>query len=1486
MYKIIKKIVKAFLYLIVIVPLIPIALWAVMLMPGVQDTILNKAVKWFKSETGSTIKFSEAGITGVSTISFKDLLILHPKGDTIVFSKEASFSAAALYQLLFMDNPNLAKIRKLQFDNSIFNLAIDSVGELNLQFFISYLESIEDTTIPPTGKPFRIKNIQITNSVFTLKQAIGDKRPYGIDFNDLRCENLNIDVKNLTIIRDTVRMDIKLLAFKEKSGFVVNKYSSKFELCKHHLFFDDVKVSTPLSSVNTHMVHMSFEKYKNFQVKTLYQKINFGFAFYDTHVNLIDLGYFVDFFKDTDQDFDFAGNFDGPLSKFHCEDFIVRWGDASEVAGKFQMNGLPIIRETMFNVDFQKIVTSVPEMTKLNLPENYKIVLPENLKKIQQISYNGNFTGTINNFITKGIFHTNLGDLATDISIAPDTLNHVSFDGKISSKDLLLGSLVGLENVLGKITADATVKGVYQSKDRINALVDAQIKEFSILNYNYKDIDVNASYKNKKIKGNVNVSDPNLAMEAEGQLDFASEIPSYKIKTNVIDADLCGLNVFGVDSAFHTSFLAETELHGKNVDELNGEIRLINSLFSKPDRQIQIYDLNVNITNEKDNNRIVLFSDIMDLDFSGKYQFSKLRDDFIDYLSCYLPNFTRKTCLSSRNEHFTEVNLYAKLKRSQDFFDFFFPNFTIAENTLIKGSFSTGLKKKITIDAYSPKFRYLGNSISGIVINIISDDSLIYTNIGSQEINLNNRIRFENYTLASTAGHNKIDFTTRWLNWDTAIYRGKVSGNLLFGLNDSIRSYHLKLNPSEITIHDSVWLMNQSNITLKGGIISIDTLSFRQKDEVLMTHGILSDNPEDSLHFHFINFNLAYINFFTKRQGVEFIGKLSGNGYLLGIKNPLFFTDLAVDDLKINGEELGLCTLKSIWNNEKQSLSIEANAERENLDVLSLRGDYFPQSNGKLDFQMSLDKLKTDVFNPFLPGVFSNIKGLMTGNLELTGTAKRPSLSGKIKFIKNAFTVDYLKTRYNFTTDLEIASNNFILNKVEVFDQFGNSAIVNGIIRTEYLRKIDLNLNINAKNLLCLNTNSTDNKLYYGTAFASGNIKIKGRPSNLNFDVNATTGKDTRFYIPLSVETEVSDYNYITYLRNNTSNEVAVQVDNQYIPNLSGIQMDFKLHVTPEAEVQIIFDSKMGDIIKARGNGEIQMSINTMGTFDMVGEYIIQQGDYLFTLQNVINKKLDIQPGSTIRWSGDPLNAQVDITALYRKKVSLAPLFSADEKEMQGNATVDCQVFITGGLLKPNVKYGIDLPYAQEDIKEKVRSRIKTDEELTKQILSIIIMSQFYYVEGREGENAGKYAPGVNASELLSNQLSNWLSQISNDVDIGINYNPKTELSPSEVELILSTQLFNDRLSVNGSFDTKNVVEFDLDYKLNESGNLRARAYNRPNDFQTQDQNNSNTTYTQGVGIFYMEEFSSFQELMHKYWNILSGKSRKEKKSATDIDSN
>jgi hypothetical protein len=129
---------------------------------------------------------------------------------------------------------------------------------------------------------------------------------------------------------------------------------------------------------------------------------------------------------------------------------------------------------------------------------------------------------------------------------------------------------------------------------------------------------------------------------------------------------------------------------------------------------------------------------------------------------------------------------------------------------------------------------------------------------------------------------------------------------------------------------------------------------------------------------------------------------------------------------------------------------------------------------------------------------------------------------------------------------------------------------------------------------------------------------------------------------------------------------------------------------------------------------------------------------------------------------------------------------------------------------------------------------------------------------------------------MLSNQLSNMLSKISNDFDVGVNYRPGDAITKDELEVALSTQLFNDKLSVEGNIgnnaNSQNanslVGDVNIDYKLTEDGKVRLKAFNKSND---NSQTAINGAYTQGVGIFYREEFNTIGELYKQYLQTIKG---------------
>jgi len=412
---------------------------------------------------------------------------------------------------------------------------------------------------------------------------------------------------------------------------------------------------------------------------------------------------------------------------------------------------------------------------------------------------------------------------------------------------------------------------------------------------------------------------------------------------------------------------------------------------------------------------------------------------------------------------------------------------------------------------------------------------------------------------------------------------------------------------------------------------------------------------------------------------------------------------------------------------------------------------------------------------------------------------------------------------------------------------------------------------------MALNTKPKDNELFYGTAYASGVATIKSGPSSLSFDISAKTGRNTRISIPLNTSETVSDYSFITFVNKDSSENDAVS-SSTVTPaenTTLGFDMDFDLEITPDAEVRLIFDEKVGDEITGTGSGNLNIRLDQKGNFGIYGDYIIEDGTYLFTLKNILNKKFRVENGGKISFNGDIDNAEIDMKAMYTANTSLSNILQDDRYSERSE--VECQILLSGNLFNPVVKLDIYLPKADESTRAYLRNVITTEEELSRQFLYLLVMNSFYSVNSTYGSSlvtsttqTGTSAMAVTTTEMVSNQLSNWLSQISNDFDVGFNYRPGyTDINSNQLELAFSTQLLNDKVTINGNFDvrgqagaasnTDNLTgDFDVEYKITEK--IRFKVFNRFNNSYSGKQSD----YTQGFGFFYRQDFDKFADLLRK----------------------
>jgi hypothetical protein len=688
----------------------------------------------------------------------------------------------------------------------------------------------------------------------------------------------------------------------------------------------------------------------------------------------------------------------------------------------------------------------------------------------------------------------------------------------------------------------------------------------------------------------------------------------------------------------------------------------------------------------------------------------------------------------------------------------------------------------------------------------------------------------------------------------------------------------IKVVPVKLLLKGNEWNINKDNSVLfdSSGIL-FERFNFNNLNQQVDVFGLVSKKPAGKLQFTFKDFESDQLNDLLSLFDVQIGGKVNGTAQLGGILDkPVLNSDLHVDHLSWFADTLGDAQLNTNWNSTQGFVDVDANVTRGGDKNIQVKGKYlFKKEGDELDFNINLQKTYVQSFAHYLKGIFSDIGGIASAKLKLSGPVKKPQLTGKAYLQKVSFTVDYLKTNYNFSTEVQLDNNLISFNDIVVNDARGNQSLVSGKITHDHLNDFNLDIDIIAKNAQVLNTAISDNELFYGKAYASGTIKISGFLDYIKMKIGLKSEKGTKIFIPLSNPEEIGKSSFISFIVTDSTQRAKVKDD--AAPDFSGVDLYMDFDITPDADVSLIFDSKIGDVIEGNGRGNLTMMVSPSEDFKMFGNYEIEKGKYLFTLQNIINKPFIIEKGGYIRWNGDPYDAYVNIDATYKLNTSLYNLTL--DSSFRKLVPVELNLHLTDKLFTPNIAFDINVQNIDPTVETQVKRYINTEEEKYRQAVALLVTRGFTSpseLSNRAPVSSGAVV-GTNAYELLSNQLSNWASQISQQVNVGVNYNPGSVLSPEELKVALSTSILNDKVTIDGNVGYSNSItsnnqntsslvgDFNVEVKASKDGRIRLKAFNRSNNNSLI--NNINSPYTQGVGVFYREEFNSFSELTRRFRN-------------------
>jgi hypothetical protein len=520
------------------------------------------------------------------------------------------------------------------------------------------------------------------------------------------------------------------------------------------------------------------------------------------------------------------------------------------------------------------------------------------------------------------------------------------------------------------------------------------------------------------------------------------------------------------------------------------------------------------------------------------------------------------------------------------------------------------------------------------------------------------------------------------------------------------------------------------------------------------------------------------------------------------------------------------------------------------------------------------------IFQPLIKHLVSNMNGQVSADLSVTGKINKPQINGSLKLNNAGMTVNYLKTPYKINDQVEVENSVIKLKNLKIKDIKNNEAIANGTVDMANPDNPEIHLDIKANKFMALNTTSKDNPLYYGVAYGTGLFSFNGPTNDMRIDINAKTEAGTVFNIPLNSSATVSKNDFITFVSSDTS------LNKPKETSFKGLTMDFNLQVDENSEVNIFTD--LGRL-SGRGKSELSLNITTLGDFEMYGDYLISSGKFQFTAQDFINKVFKISEGGSIRWTGNPVEATINLKALYEVRTAIAPLYLAAGRASEDNQKVASEAVmnLSGPLMTPNISFDINFP-ANAYIKDELQSYLSDVNNTNQQALSLIVRRSF---AGSADQNNGIGGLATSTvisagSELFFNQLNTILSQSLNLNFVDLNIRSLNEAGASfrflKDRLIL-TGGFTNRLNSTSTFSDFSVIggnsliarEVEAIYLLNKNGDWVLRASNKLDNRSFLGNLTANNEYISAVGLVYRKDFDSFKELL----GILVGEKRKEDRS-------
>ncbi|MDR2138155.1 MAG: translocation/assembly module TamB domain-containing protein [Tannerella sp.] len=1430
------------------------------------------AGRWLSSQLHVPVKIGKVEIVWLNHLVLSNVSLDDRRGERLLEAGHVSVG--------FRVWPFLQKkwvFTTVHLSNFSLNLHREtSAAPLNLQFIADALASRDSTQ--PSNVHLQIHSILFRNGSVRYDVADTSDSPQTFNPNHLLIEKLSGQISLDRFEDDSLHVLIRALSFQERSGFRMEKGTTRLRVDRQGIAFDEFEIRLPETLLQITDARVRFHGADSLAQKPADASVDFRLT--ASPLCLRDFMAFAPVLRHFPEKAELSAEVSGFPNDLRIRGLTLKQNSALSLQGEMELKNLLLPESTYLFGRINRLQLTAAELTDMagRLTEK-PLTLPAPVLRLGQIDFNGEISGFTDHLVAFGRLRSDFGSLETDMLIGHKREEQTAFylKGRIASSELDVNRLLDEGNAWGTVRFAAELDVSCSTDNSFAGNMQAQVNQLEYKGYRYENILLAGHFSRQEFHGRLEVNDTNGKLYAEGFVRDNGEHSAFQLSARLADLRPDKLHLTDTYDRPQMSLLLSTHFTGNHPDNFTGQIMVNDFSFRTAENSFQLDTLQIDAVNGAYGRKLTVRSDLLNGEINGAYSFASLAPSLLHTLRTYLPSLPLKDSERTADHVFS---LTMTLENTESLAAMFKLPFANIEPGQISARYDN-LRDTFRLDAMLPRFR-LGKSVFEYGA-VELDNPEGHIRLQAKTTFVHKKGARNTLQLASEAANDRISTRLSFesLKNQVRMARATFTTSTLFVTDrdengqSNLRT-EITFEPNRIVVRDSIWNMEPASVTIMNGNTTIDNFYISKNEQYLRINGTASvEHPKETILVNLNDIELSHVFDILNIPALQFGGRATGTVSLNSLYGtPVMNTSLEVQHFSFNQVEQGDLKLFSEWDNDQEGILLMGTIYRNDSTWTDVDGFIFPAGpRAGLSLRFAARDIDLAMLHPYVDGFTKVVGGRASGNIHLFGPFNRLSFEGSAFVSEGRIGVDFLNTDYTFSDTVYLTPSSIRGKEVTLRDRNGNSGTLSFDIQHNYLKNFTFQADVRAQNLLIYDAPEKVNPQIYGMVYGSGKVRIEGNEQLVTIDATLQSNPKTNLEFNFMNSSTAGAYDFIRF-RDPSAGTIPRQTAAAVSPANSsegaGVRVNCLMEVTPEAGLGLVMDPVSGDGIRGNGSGDMQIAYDSRtDMLSMHGSYTIRNGSYSFSLQQLIRKDFHLREGSRIDFEGDPMKANLNLQAIYFVTANIEDLDRSLSKEtLRTSVPVNCVLNLNGRLQSPAISFDMELPNSSGELARQVKSFIDTEDMMARQIVYLLALNKFYTPDYSMNETRSDEFTAV-ASSALSAQLSNILNSLTDKVQIGTNIRSRQDdVTNPEVEMLLSSRLLDNRLLFNGNFGYKNssiqtnafIGEFDLEYKLTPGGEIRLKAYNHANDLYRYHKSMTR----QGVGVMFHKDFSTLAEIFRR----------------------